>query len=36
MAITEELHIDCPPTTAFDLMADVRNVTRWNDSRFAG
>jgi hypothetical protein len=32
MAITEELHIDCPPTTAFDLMADVRNVTRWNDS----
>ncbi len=32
MEITEELQIDCPPTTVFDLMADVRNVTHWNDS----
>lgn len=31
MAITEEMHIDCPPTTAFDLMADVRKLTHWND-----
>lgn len=31
MAITEDLHIDCAPATAFDLMADVRNETRWND-----
>lgn len=29
--IAEELHIDCPPTMAFDLMADVRNLTRWNE-----
>jgi len=32
MAITEEMHIECAPATAFDLMADVRNVTRWNSS----
>lgn len=31
MKITEELYIDCPRTTAFDLMADVRKVTEWND-----
>lgn len=31
MTIREELHIDCPPTTAFDLMADVRKLTDWND-----
>lgn len=31
MRITEDLHIDCPPATAFDLMADVRNETRWNE-----
>ena len=31
MTITEDLHIDCPPATAFDLMADVRNETQWND-----
>lgn len=31
VAISEQLHINCPPTMAFDLMADVRNVTRWND-----
>jgi uncharacterized protein YndB with AHSA1/START domain len=30
MAITEEMHIDCPPATAFDLMADVRKLTDWN------
>jgi uncharacterized protein YndB with AHSA1/START domain len=28
--ITKELHIDCPPTTAFDLMADVRETTSWH------
>lgn len=32
MAFTEELHIDCPSTTVFDLMADARNETRWNGS----
>jgi len=32
MEIIEELHIDCPPTTAFDPMADVRTVTRRNDT----
>ena len=32
MEFTEEMHIDCPSDTVFDLMADVRNVTRWNDS----
>lgn len=31
MTITEDLHIDCPPATAFDVMADVRNETQWND-----
>ena len=31
MTITVDLHIDCPPATAFDLMADVRNEPRWND-----
>ena len=31
MTIREELHIDCPPETAFDLMADVRKITEWND-----
>jgi len=29
--IKEELHINCSPTKAFDLMADVREITRWND-----
>jgi hypothetical protein len=29
--IKEELHIECPPTTAFDLMADVRNLPSWNE-----
>lgn len=28
--LIEEVFIDCDPTTAFDLMADVRNETRWN------
>lgn len=31
MTFTEDLHIDCPPATAFDVMADVRNETQWND-----
>lgn len=31
MTITEDLHIDCPPAIAFDVMADVRNETQWND-----
>ena len=31
MTITEEIHIDCPPATAFDLMADVRKLTDWNE-----
>lgn len=31
MTITEQMHIDCPPATAFDLMADVRKLTDWND-----
>ena len=30
MTITEELHINCPRSAAFDLMADVRKITRWN------
>lgn len=29
--MTEELTIDCPSATAFDLMADVRNEAEWND-----
>ena len=32
MAFTEEMHIHCPSTTVFDLMADARNETRWNGS----
>jgi uncharacterized protein YndB with AHSA1/START domain len=32
MAFTEEMHIDCPSATVFDLMADARNETRWNAS----
>ena len=32
MRITQEWRIDCPPTTAFDLMADLRNTSRWNDT----
>lgn len=32
MTIKEELHIDCPPALAFDLMADVRHLTTWNDA----
>ena len=31
MTIREEMHIDCPPATAFDLMADVRRITDWNE-----
>lgn len=31
MTISEQLHIDCPAATAFDLMADVRKLTEWND-----
>ncbi len=31
MTITEDLHIACAPVTAFDLMADVRNETQWNE-----
>jgi len=30
MPLTEQMHIDCPPATAFDLMADVRQLTEWN------
>lgn len=30
MTIREEMHIDCPPATAFDVMADVRRLTDWN------
>lgn len=28
--IREELHINCAPTAAFDLMADVRKAADWN------
>jgi hypothetical protein len=31
MTIREEMHIDCSPATAFDLMADVRKLTDWNE-----
>ena len=31
MAITETMHIECPPEAAFDLMADVRRLTDWNE-----
>ncbi len=30
MEIREELHINCHPALAFDLMADVRRITEWN------
>lgn len=30
MTITEDLQIRCPPATAFDVLADVRNETQWN------
>lgn len=29
--ITEDLRIHCPRAAAFDLMADPRNETRWNE-----
>lgn len=32
MTFTQEWQIDCPPHTAFDLMADLRNVTEWNET----
>ena len=32
MAITQEWQIDCTSTQAFDLMADLRNVTKWNET----
>ncbi|MBT8202324.1 MAG: SRPBCC family protein [Acidimicrobiia bacterium] len=32
MQITEELSIASPVAMVFDAMADVRNVTLWNDS----
>ena len=28
--LTEAMNIDCSTATAFDLMADVRHITRWN------
>ena len=31
MTLREELHIECPREVAFDLMADVRRLTEWND-----
>ncbi|GJM37712.1 MAG: hypothetical protein DHS20C19_10790 [Acidimicrobiales bacterium] len=31
MSFTEDLHIECPPATAFDVLADVRNELQWND-----
>jgi hypothetical protein len=31
MGFTETLHIACPPTTAFDMMADIRHEKEWND-----
>lgn len=31
MTLREQLYIDCPPSMAFDLMADVRKLTDWND-----
>jgi hypothetical protein len=31
MTLSEQLHVNCPPAMAFDLFADVRNITRWND-----
>ena len=32
MTITEEREIDCEPAVVFDVMADVRNEAKWNDS----
>ena len=29
-AFTDEVHIDSPSTTVFDLLADLRNEMRWN------
>ena len=31
MTFTMQWQIECPPTTAFDLFADIRNEARWND-----
>ena len=31
MTFTEDLNIECPPARAFDVMADIRNETQWND-----
>lgn len=31
MPITEDMHIDCPPVVVFDMIADVRHETEWND-----
>ena len=31
MTIREQMAIDCDPEMAFDLMADVRRLTEWND-----
>ena len=31
MRFTEDLTIDCPPGTAFDVIADIRNESQWND-----
>ncbi len=31
MTFTENLRMDCAPATVFDLLADVRNETQWND-----
>ena len=31
MQITLEWQINCPPETAFDLMADLRQETSWNE-----
>jgi len=28
---TDEMHIDSPSTTVFDLLADVRNEMQWNE-----
>jgi uncharacterized membrane protein len=30
--LVEEVFIRCDPTTAFDLLADLRNEARWNKS----
>jgi uncharacterized protein YndB with AHSA1/START domain len=32
MMITLDWQINCPPETAFDLMADVRNEPTWNET----